>query len=280
MNFKATIKTKTIGVLLLSLLVFSTASLISGNIVSAYVGSADFCPNYFWEGLDTEEELEVSEATCTYITSMLANRYATGCYYSYNDDCTVYRYCSILSTLNNSGIIDEIVVFSKGHRGLPYNVSHGNTNHISLLDHDGDDLIDIEHIYDRTSSKNTFTFLWHCETAEKYETGDPPEDEFGYYGMPYCWTHNEDLVCYGGSGDVVFLGWVDESPQFLTEAEDPYNYAHVAYYFWYYMCDGDTVEEALNNIAYYIFGDANYLASDLCDWLVVWGDKTMELPED
>jgi len=284
MNFEAKIQTKTIKALLLGLLVFSTVSLISVNTVSAYVGSAVFLPNYFYDPPDTEDELELAEETCTYIRGMLANRYATGTYYAFNDDCTVSAYCSILSTLDNSGIIDEIVVFSKGHRGYPFlGYPWYNDNHISLLDHYGSALLDDPHIYDRTSSKNTFTFIWHCETAEKYPEG-ATEDEIGYYGMPYCWTHNEDLDDYGGDGNVAFLGWVDGSPQFEYQAEGMWNYAHVAYLFWYYMCDGEDVEGALNEIADVVFGDDNYLSCPLSSLpaprLLLWGDKTMELPED
>jgi len=274
-------KRKTISRLVLGLFVFSILQLISANSVSAYVGSAVFCPNNFQPSIDTEDELELAEATCTYIRSMLANRYTTGTYYAFNEDCDVYTYCSILATLKDSIIIDETVVFSKGHRGLPYSgYPHYNINHISLLDHYGSDIKDHSHIYERTSSKNTFTFIWHCESAEKYQTHTIPVDNIGYYGMPYCWTHNQHMICYGDSGDIAFLGWVNGSPQFETTAEGTWNYAYVAYLFWYYMCEGYTVEGALDEIADVVFGDASYLTSPLRDWLVLWGDRTMELPED
>jgi hypothetical protein len=86
------------------------------------------------------------------------------------------------------------------------------------------------------------------------------------------------MSAWGGSGTQVFLGWVGESPQFETPAEGIYNYAHVAYYFWLYVTNGYTVEDALNTIADDIFDDGNYIDSSLCDWLIVWGNKTLTLP--
>jgi len=230
MNHKTTIKTTIFCALLLNLLVLSTPQLISGNIASATVGQAVFWPNNFQDGTDADGELELTHDTCMYIMYLLIGRGQYGCYYSPNS--TITSYCNILSALNN--YYEDNVVFSKGHRGYPYwNATPPNWNHLSLIDHDGNNVKDHSHIYSRTSSENNVTFIWHCETAEKYQTNTTPQDGYGYYGMPYCWTHNSGLVCYGGSGTQVFLGWVNDSPQFLDEAEGMYNYAHVAYYFWY-----------------------------------------------
>lgn len=265
-----------VSLLLISLLAFSTIQLISGNFASASVAPAVFCPNNFQQGTDTANEISLSRSTCQYITSMLANHYPSGCYYSYDSDCTVSRYRSILSTLGT--YYDQAVVFSKGHRGMPYFYDNpSNTNHLSLLDYSGADVVDHTDIYDRTSSENIVTFIWHCETAERYTSGCTP-DAYGPYGMPYCWTHNSGMTAYGDSGTQVFLGWVDGSPQFEHNAEGIYNYAHVAYYFWYYMVNGATVEEALDDVSDVIFSDDTYLQSPLCDWLLVWGDRTTDLP--
>jgi hypothetical protein len=156
-------------------------------------------------------------------------------------------YCSILWTLTTYG--DQSVVFSKGHRGMPYcGEPWYNTNHISLIDHNGVNVHDRYHISTHTSSENTVTIIWHCESAEHYfGNGTIPEDDFGCYGMPYCWTHNASMPSWGANGTQVFLGWVDQSPQFETQANGMWNHAHVAYLFWYYMCDWNkTVEGALN----------------------------------
>jgi len=118
MNHKTTIKTTIFCALLLNLLVLSTPQLISGNIASASVGAANFLPNNEQE-MDTDNELTLSLAVAAYITTTLANYNSPyGCYYSYEDSCTVSSYCSILSTLKN--YYDEAIVFSKGHRGIPY----------------------------------------------------------------------------------------------------------------------------------------------------------------
>lgn len=254
--------------LLLTLLSVLVPPLISETTVSA-VGQAVFCPNNFQQEIDEAGEITLSTQTCTYIRNMLVSR-GHFCYLSINS--TLNDYCTLLSNLH---ILEDIVVFSKGHRGIPF----PSPNHISLLDNTGNDVIDNTHIYPRTSSENVVTFMWHCETAEHYVTNGNHTDAYGYYGMPFCWTHTNSLVCYGDSESQVFLGWVDGSPQFLESIDDsPYNYAHVAYYFWYYMCDDESVIESLNDIASLIFGADNYLSSDLCDKLVIWGNRNLVLP--
>lgn len=205
-----------ISLLLIGLLSFSAMQMLSGNFVSAYVAPVVFCPNTWCPpptGPDTEYEVWLSETTCGYIVSMLAGRYyPVGCYYSFNDDCTSDHYYELLDWTQY--YYDQVVVFSKGHRGVPY----PGYSHLSLLDHDGYEVIDnnryFNTIYDYTSSeKNTFTFIWHCETALYYPgEGNVPEDDYGYYGMPYCWTHNAYMNQYGETGSQVYLGWTDEVP--------------------------------------------------------------------
>ena len=293
MNHKNTIKTTICCALMLNLIVLSVPQIISANIASASVGAANFLPNYFIPGTDTLDETTLSLAVAQYVTTTLANYNSPyGCYYSYEDTCTWSSYCSILSTLKNS--YDEAIVFTKGHRGIPC------ANHISLLDHNGVALPDDAgysndtDIFYRTSSDNIVTFVWHCETALNYVYGTIPSDANGYYGMPYCWTHNQYLGKYGISGSQVFLGWTNEvpnstenpdyeqplggSPQYEYEiVPNTYNYANVAGSFWYYMCNGDTVIEALDNLCDDIFND-EFDDTYLNDWLVVWGNKFLELP--
>lgn len=57
---------------------------------------------------------------------MLFERYSR-CYFEFDALATVSMYKSVLSELNSN--YDQAVVFSKGHRGVPYG------NHFSLLDH-------------------------------------------------------------------------------------------------------------------------------------------------
>lgn len=272
-----------ICVLLVNLLFLSMPQLISDNFVYCSVGAGNFCPNNV-QIMDTKNETELSLATAQYITSLL-DAYADDCYYSYNDSCTVASYLTILSTLKNS--YDDVIVYSKGHRGIPYiTYNPPNTDHRSLLDHYGNDIIDFADIWYRTSNDYVVTFIWHCETALKYPTA---LDEHGWYGMPYCWTHNKLLQYYGTSGIQVYLGWTNDvpdepypeqdggSPQYTYGIDDNYNYANVAGCFWYYMCNGDTVDEALNTLSNLIYG-VNFDQTDLYGWLVVWGNMNMELP--
>ncbi|HEX9861675.1 MAG TPA: hypothetical protein VGB11_00150 [Candidatus Bathyarchaeia archaeon] len=270
-------KTRIAICVLLGLLVFSTAQSISISAVSANnVIPAVFCPNNFQPGNDTENEITLARATCTYIRNLLTSEYG-GCYFSFDEDCTWNRYTSILWTLKTYG--DQSVVFSKGHRGVPFwNWTPPSNNHFSLIDHNGVNVIDNYHIYPFTSSENAVTFIWHCQTAQKYPEGITP-DYYGVYGMPYCWTHNPSMQPWGASGIQVFLGWVGQSPQFETIAEGGCNYANVAGSFWYYVCNGAQIDTALNTIAQNIFGDQGYLqCPQLKDKLLVYGNRTLTLP--
>lgn len=237
--------------------------------------------------MDTETELELSLDVAEYVTTTLANYNSPyGCYYSYEESCTVSSYKSVLSTLKNS--YDEAIVFSKGHRGVPYlSSSPPNSDHRSLLDHYGNNLIDYADIYSRTSSDNIVTFIWHCETSEEYPS--TYNYSYGWCGMPYCWTHDNGMDEYDDTGSQVFLGWTNEvpggdypweggSPQYEFEiVPDTYNYANVAGCFWYYMCNGYTVEEALDTLSLIIYGE-HFDDTDLKDWLLVWGNWELELP--
>jgi hypothetical protein len=280
-----------ISLLLISLLVFSTIQLISGNFVSASTGAANFLPNNF-QWVDTQNEVQLSRSVAQYITSALASyNYPNGCYYSYDDDCTVSRYTSILSTLQT--YYDQSIVFSKGHRD-----AQGDPLHIGLIDNDGNTLWDNwiadpyfdDELYPLTSTENAFTFIWHCQTQNWYPDGATPDGNGDYHGMPYCWTHNPDLGYYGyqDSGNQVFLGWSDNtpdppypldggSPQYEWAINANYNYANVAGTFWYYMCNGYSTAQALINLSYIIYG-TSFEYTDLAMWLVVWGNVYLGLP--
>lgn len=256
---------------------------MSISVVSANdVGPAVFLPNNFQPGNDTEPEIELASDTCTYIVGMLANEYGL-CYFCFDDYCTVYNYGWLLYCIRDD--YDQQVVFSKGHRGVPYcdlPPPYNNTDHFSLLAHNGDDIID-DYIYDVTSSENAVTFIWHCQTAQHYTYGSIPYDYYGYYGMPYCWSHNEYMYPWGVSGNQVFLGWVGQSPQFETQANGAYNHAHVAYLFWNYMCNGAIVRDALDDLCDDIWG-TTFLQSPLSDAtptgynLTVYGNRDLPLP--
>jgi hypothetical protein len=259
--------------LLVVLLVCSVAQ----TVAAIRVGSAVFCPNAFYDPPDTAYEVQLSNAYCHAIKSMLTDKYQDYCYEEI--DVTVSTYTSRLQALKYS--CDRIVIFSKGHRGLPY---YPNTNHISLIDHNYANVIDYSHIYPyTTSSQNVFTFIWHCETSEKYPTYF---DQYGYFGMPYCWTHNNNMQNYSTTGSQVFLGWVNESPQFETPINAQYKWAQVAFWFWYNTCHGDNVLWALNHLASRIWGVPYFTDTELVyetgdhGPLLVWGNTLMYLPSE
>lgn len=96
--------------------------------------------------------------------------------------------------------------------------------------------------------------------------------------MPYCWTHNNGMYTYGTTGSQVYIGWYGESPQFETTAMGVWNFAHVAYYFWWAACNGRTVQGAFNYIATTIYGQAYFSQTPLNYWLVALGNTGMYLP--
>ena len=174
---------------LISLLFFSTMQFLSGNFASATTGAANFLPNNFQQLVDTENEVQLSLSVAQYVTTAIAD-YNTphGCYYSYDDDCTVSQYTSILSTLQT--YFDQSIVFSKGHRN-----AQSDPLHIGLIDNDGHTLWDnwifdqySDELYPLTSTENTFTFIWHCQTSMWYPDGAVMDENGDYHGMPYCWT--------------------------------------------------------------------------------------------
>ena len=266
--------------MLICILTLSPTPLIFANTASASVGAATFLPNNIQIGTDTPREIDLSTDTSNYISNMLSVRYPY--HVIEKTDATVYSYNTFLTLMQNN--YDEIVVFSKGHRGMPYlNYNPASSNHYSLIDYYGDDVVDATNIYQKTSSKNVFTFIWHCETANKYPgNGIPPNDYWGYYSMPYCWTHNANMQQYGTSGDQVYLGWNNNvpgnnypqprggSPQYEWTYSSNYWYAHVSYLFWNYLCQGYTTKQALDMVAYQIHG-SGYTFDDtvLKNWLII-----------
>ncbi|MCL2173276.1 MAG: hypothetical protein FWB84_06535 [Candidatus Bathyarchaeota archaeon] len=282
---------KITSLMLICLLTLSSAPIIFANSASAVTGAVNFLPNNFQSGTDTNHEIDLSTDTSYYITCMLIARYR----YNIREltDATVYDYDNFLAWAQTYS--DEIIVFSKGHRGVPYlSANPPNSNHYSLLDHYGNNVVDTTNIYQKTSSKNVFTFIWHCETALKYPgNGIPPYDTWGYYSMPYCWTHNANMQQYGTSGSQVYLGWNNNvpgnnypqprggSPQYEYEYESSahYWYAHVSYLFWDYLCQGYTTRQALDRVAVQIHGSGStFTSTQLMNWLIVYGNQNLGLP--
>lgn len=261
--------------LLLCFAVFSIEQSISKSVVSATTGQAVFCPNNFQPGLDTQNEISLSTATCTWIASLLASRSTYGCYLEI--DTTVSEYISVLDTLNTW--FNPEIVFSKGHNP-PW--SQG-ADHYYLVDHNGAQVRDSIEIWPHTSEKFQFVFLWHCATAESYPSN---YDEDGWQGHAMCWTHDNTMVpfSYPWYGEKVFIGWdagydmEHKSPQFEAQAIGVWNYAHVAYLFWYAMVDLDcSVYEALNYVTNQVW-NIDFFGSSLCSGtddyggLVVYGN--------
>jgi hypothetical protein len=285
--------------LLICVLGLSSIPLLSGaNFASASTGAANFLPNYFYPGngtVDTDAEIEISLATAQYITTLLANKYPSSYSSYYGTTCTLNNYRTGTSNLQN---YDNAVIYSKGHLG-----ANEAGTHISLIDHYNVSFYDYDIATRTSSSKNTFTFIWHCRTAEFYNYGGSNVDAYGQaVGMPYAFTHNNNLAEYGLAGTQVYLGWKDKmpltvynyttqqyhyimiwddyivgSPQYTWGIDPTYNYAHVAYMFWANACGGSSTISSLNTLSCAIYG-VNFEYTDLAGWLMVYGNRTLGLP--
>jgi hypothetical protein len=225
-------------------------------------GSAAFCPNWYDPTQDPPGELQLAQVATEYIAYFMNQVYDYSIL-AINDSAIVPSYRAAIQYLNCE---DEVAFFSKGHRDLWPDAIY---DHMALFDHYGNEVRDSEDIYPYSSGKFRFVFLWHCETAEMYPSTD---DE----GMPYCFTHNNNMVLYGqDNGYNVFLGWQDGSPAFVTIIDQQYpwgywQYAHWVYLFFAAMSWGWTVEGALNYACNIIYSQ-DFTCTPLYYWLKVWG---------
>jgi hypothetical protein len=286
-----------ISILLMSTMILSSTHLFFGNSASAATGAANFLPNYSVSGLDTANETAISISTFQYVTSVLNSRYSNCVFYDL--DTTKNSFNSKLGMVQS--YYDKVVVFSKGHRGVPA------PGHVSLVDKSGltqNQITDYYDIYLKTSaSKNVFTFIWHCETAYPYVPNGVNWDSVGVKGMPYAWTQNVGMAKYGNAGSQVYLGWNHRiyvqvynyetmhyehamvmggyligSPQYEWGITPKYNYANVAGLIWSNLGGGNSTSTSLDNTSKLIYGKPFATNNDLYDWLIVWGNGNMGLP--
>jgi hypothetical protein len=244
---------------------------VFSSVVYADTGSAAFCPNYWWQDLDTENEIYLSTTITEYVADCLDDRYGY-CFLNTDEDATVSDYADVIWTLNVA--YDQAVFFSKGHRGIWV------SNHRSLCDHYGDDVRDSVEIYNNTSEDFLFCFIWHCESAEIYPSS---QDQYGWRGMPYCWTHDNNMQQYGSSTDHTYLGWYEGSPQMEYDIDEQYpwlnwTYAHFTYLFFETMYYDYTVYETLNYLAGEIWSEQYFSGTELWFKLMVLGNGGATLP--
>lgn len=289
------LKATSIGaILLLSILVISTASSIGVGTVSAYQGSGVFCPNRYIPSYppgDTPDEIVLSTQACYYIAGYLYEHYYPGLsYFMFGDPLwgqyspmVPESYSIILDDLE--AYSDSVTVFSKGH-ATPW----GSTDnywpwdagdHYQLLcTFEPDAAQDTDEIfYGTDQGKCRFNFIWHCGTANSYPLVYGLTDSDGYIGMPYCFTHNNGMSLYGGSGSHVFLGWNWLSPQFEnTIPQNNYwqwaQYGVGIYYYMHYY--GWNLYTTLNDLSWQIYG-TDFFYSPLYNDLIVWGNMNMYL---
>lgn len=279
------LKATTIGaLLLLSVLVISA---IGVNTVSAYQGSAVFCPNRYiptYPPGDTENEIVLSTQTCYYIAGFLWEHYYPGdSYFMFGDPLwgqyspiIPASYTIILDALESSS--DKVTVFSKGHC-TPWGYNYQHYQLLCTFESDGA-ARDSIHIWPGTDQgKCRFDFIWHCGTALSYPLSPPYTDIDGPIGMPFCFTHNVGMTKYGSSGNYVYAGWIYDSPQFENTIPENgyYIWADFALSIFYYMHYYNwNLRDTLNNLSWWTYG-TDFYGSPLYNDLVVWGNMDMSL---
>jgi len=285
-----------ISLLLICLLAFSSMSLIFGNYASAYPGTcaANFLPTNFVEGVDTSWELWLSQETADYIAGVLNSKYPI---YDIRDTaCTANNFKTYINAQQSW---DTAVIYSKGHLAWK-NCPHGY-GQMGLAMYNGTTIVLDTEIYDKTSSKNVHSFIWHCRTGLLVSDG---HTACLHRGLPVAFTHNDDIPWWGTSGSQVYLGWYNKtdlqvynfttgqyhyiqilpgdpmvgSPQYEWGINPNYNYANVAATYYYRMKQGDSTAAALVQMSSIVYGHTNFENTELADWLVVYGNMYTKLP--
>jgi hypothetical protein len=268
-------------------MLFSFTPVIFGNFATASTVAANFLPNVSYPNyFDTANELQRSINVANYISSLLVSRYGSG--YVTTGISTTAQKVNYQASLSNLQNYDKIVFFSKGHRTW-------HAGQIGIIPYhtmpypDVNSYLVSSEIYSRTSSKNVVTFMWHCETARYYPGS----------GLPYSFTHDNNMGYYGGTGNQVYLGWEERwnfhiqwpngtitppnpnyptgSPQYEWKMTANNDFGRVAELYWYYMYAGYSSDYALNQATQAIYG-VNFSSSYINSWLVIWGNKYLPLP--
>lgn len=267
---------KIVSVFLASLI---TIFIIPPNVIQPVYGSygsAFFCPGLYWPPHDPSGEIELAEDTAGFY-NMLESCFDES-YLIMNEDADVEHYVDAIAYLSQN--FDYVFFYSKGHRGRwpPLDYSH-----LDLRDYYNSTpgVRDSEEVFPYSSTNFRIVFLWHCETAEMYE-GFYPGYEEDPIGMPFCFTHNNDMDLYGRyTGYNVFVGWEGESFPFISYVADQepwneYQYAHWVYYFFERLSEGGSVLDALNHATNTI-SNRDFTCSDLYYNLKVWGCMDIDI---
>jgi hypothetical protein len=277
--------------LLMSLLILSGfGSLFIQNAKADDYGYAVFNPNCVIEDVDSTNEVYYTNVICGYIYDMLDSFYVGGThhYWFYGSEQQPVHpsnYSDILETLQD--YCDWVTVFSKGHC-VPWGYAWHHRELLGTLSSfdppNGEQVKDSVDIWPHTDggypSKNRFSFIWHCGTADMYPLSPPYEDIDGPIGMPFCFTHNVAMNYYGTSGSYAYLGWNGTSPQFdcliPDQAWQGWYWSHFAYYFFYWAVQYNSIWATLNELSWEIYGN-NFQFTPLNGYLIVWGNRDMYL---
>lgn len=251
--------------------VLSITQLYAIGAVQAFNAVTIYCPNKWVDGIDYSNEREYSSAICNAISNLFywyGNNYAIRIT-RHNTDVTASAYSNDAQYAQTYAY--QVAVFSKGHC-TPWDPGQ---YHRQLLVIDGNNARDSQHIYPYTSQgKHRFVFLWHCGTAMSYPS---QYDQYGWQGMPYCWTRNNNMAIQGytsGSGSHVFIGFHYWSHQFL----DPTNYGgfnygdYCWYIFWNLLYYDLPVSAALDLAAQQAFGQPSHTSTPM------WYGETLGPP--
>jgi hypothetical protein len=173
---------------------------------------------------------------------------------------------------------------------------------VGIADYDIDDeVIEVINANNKFAGTHDFIFIWACGHGADSRVGVFDEDHSS--GLLASWMHLDPSTLNNDGyhanppdySDHVFISFEWLSIWYRTPASDPtFNYAHWAYYFYYYLLSqGYTVKDALDQASRDTHNDYNY---DDCpldnlysawnpidqEWqqskMRIWGDVSHRLP--
>lgn len=174
-------------------------------------------------------------------------------------------------------------------------LNNTNIEYFSFWDSYNVYIDDAEIHYKTFSANNYFVFMIPCESGKV--NGYYDEDDYTYVepydywyqgagasGMPYCWTHRDDLAEDGydeetrDNGDYCFIGFETFGPPMINQTG--YNDKTVGDFvkrlYLRLLAYGDSIHESLDTASSYAYGQSPFNATDLYNgwtqYVPGWGD--------
>ena len=237
---------------------------LSSTILGSHVGFSygDIIDVHEWE-------------TSSQLSSYIYNCSSLSSYTTYNWFGSATTRDNIYTAASGAGAVFSITYFY-GHGGYDYFVLGSFEPHWYVYACDGSKVYDCD-VYPQSNPKNVkFAFLWSCHQGD---TIGGTHFWTGVYGMPKAWLHTTDLSNDGYADpdgkSSTFIGFKLDAPYLTKGLGSPnYNdgYYFVAYFYQSAMQSGKTINQALNDAAFKVWG-VSYFSQ--CPLYTGWGEGQM-----